>query len=353
MTLTHQDRDWMFNRYVIDGMETAEIAVLCGITPKRVCARLSKFGIPNRRAPIPKETYDAIQIVYEMANEKNTFVDLNELSKQLGHSKQTICRCARTLELTNVFRPKRFVERSKVGWSYTKIVFLMDNYEAMTYPELKEHIGFAEDATRRMLDELGLYKDPSSVWKHHPHPCGMLGKHHLSEVCDRMSVRMIDDWKNLESNYNSEECRQKMSDNMTKQRAAHPTTNAYSRTRSGKRSDLDDRFFRSSWEANFARYLDFLITNGDIFRWEYEPDRFDFTEIKRGTRSYMPDFKVWDTKDSVPYYYEIKGWMDAKSKTRLKRMTKYYPTIKVIVFGAKEYRDLTKKLSAVIPNWER
>lgn len=358
MTLTHQDRDWLYDRYVIDGMKTAEIAKLWGTTSKRVCARLSKFGIPNRRAPVSKETYDAIQITYNIADEKNTFVDLDELSKRLKYSKTTICRCARQLGMTDKNRPKRFVERSKsaspqdVGWSYAKIVFLIDNYESMTYPELKKHIGFAEGATHRMLDELGLQKSDSDRWKHRPHPRGMLGKHHTPDICAGMSARMIRYWQDPESNYNSEEFRQKRSDYMTQQRATCPTTNVYSRTRSGKRSDLDDLFVRSSWEANFARYLNFLITTDYIFRWEYEPDRFDFIEIKRGTRSYMPDFKVWDTKDSIPYYYEIKGWMDAKSKTRLKRMAKYYPDIKVIVFGAKEYRDLTKKVSGIIPNWE-
>jgi hypothetical protein len=157
---------------------------------------------------------------------------------------------------------------------------------------------------------------------------------------------------NPDSVFNSDEYRQLKSDNMMQRRATTQTNNPYSRTRSGKRPDLDDLFVRSSWEANFARYLNFLVENGDISRWEYELDRFDFASIKRGTRSYTPDFKVWDTEDSVPYYYEVKGWMDAKSKTRLKRMAKYYPDIKVIVFGAKEYRDLTKKMSKIIPNWE-
>jgi hypothetical protein len=46
-------------------------------------------------------------------------------------------------------------------------------------------------------------------------------------------------------------------------------------------------------------------------------------------------------------------WMDAKSKTRLKRMAKYYIDVKVIVIGKKEYTSLKKNLSGVIPNWEQ
>lgn len=128
--------------------------------------------------------------------------------------------------------------------------------------------------------------------------------------------------------------------------------NPYIKVRQGRRADLGDMFFRSGWEANFARYLNLLQKNGDIAKWEYEPDTFWFEAIKRGVRSYKPDFKVWDTADAEPYYYEVKGWMDAKSKTKLKRMAKYHPNVKIILFGKKEYNSLRKNLSKVIPNWE-
>jgi len=223
----------------------------------------------------------------------------------------------------------------------------------MTYCELENHIGFEENAIRNKLAEHGLKKHWSDMWKYHPHPRGMLGKTHSEKTCVRMSERMSKDWNDPTSLYNSEETNQKRSDNMTRIRATHQQTNPYSRTKSGKREDLNDRFFRSAWEANFARYLNLLIRNGDITRWEYEPDRFEFTAIKRGTRSYCPDFKIWDHDDSEPYYYEVKGWMDAKSKTRLKRMAKYYPGVKIIVFGSKEYTSLRKNLSNIIPNWEK
>lgn len=140
---------------------------------------------------------------------------------------------------------------------------------------------------------------------------------------------------------------------MTRFRATYIQKNPYSRTWGGKREDLDDMYFRSAWEANFARYLNFLVDNGDIIKWEYEPDTFEFIEIKRGTKHYTPDFKVFDSEDSEPFYYEVKGWLDAKSKTRLKRMAKYYPDVKVIVIGKKEYTSLKKNLSCVIPNWEQ
>lgn len=120
----------------------------------------------------------------------------------------------------------------------------------------------------------------------------------------------------------------------------------------GKREDLGDIFFRSAWEANYARYLTMLKKGDFIYDWAFEADEFWFHEVKRGTRSYLPDFKIWDNEHSVPYYVEVKGWMDSVSKTKLKRMAKYYPEIRVDLFGRKEYVELKFKLSQVIPYWE-
>ena len=124
------------------------------------------------------------------------------------------------------------------------------------------------------------------------------------------------------------------------------------RAKSGKRPDLNDQFFRSSWEANFARYLNFLKKTSNIYKWEYEPDTFWFEGIKRGTRSYLPDFKVWDRENSEPYYYELKGWMDKKSATQLKRMAKYYPAVKIVLIEKRQYESIRLKLSRAIPQWE-
>lgn len=129
-------------------------------------------------------------------------------------------------------------------------------------------------------------------------------------------------------------------------------TNPYSKVRRGRRADIGNMYFRSMMEANFARYLNLLQANGDIHHWEYESETFWFEAIKRGVRSYKPDFKVWDTESAEPYFYEVKGWMDAKSKTKLTRMAKYYPAVKIIVIGKKEYNDIRKSLSSIIPNWE-
>ena len=60
---------------------------------------------------------------------------------------------------------------------------------------------------------------------------------------------------------------------------------------------------------------------GEILKWEYEPETFWFEKIKRGVRTYTPDFKVTE-KDGSIIFHEVKGYMDARSKTKLKRMKK-------------------------------
>ena len=106
-------------------------------------------------------------------------------------------------------------------------------------------------------------------------------------------------------------------------------------------------YFRSKWEANYALFLDFLINNGDIKNWEYEADVFFFEQIRLGTRSYRPDFKVFNNDGSVEYH-EVKGYMDSKSKTKLKRMEKYFPEVKLILIQRDFYMGLLKKMGGII-----
>ena len=160
-------------------------------------------------------------------------------------------------------------------------------------------------------------------------------------------------WNNPNSYFNSEEHRRKASERMSKTMAKRVRNgkNIYSNARGGTREDLGF-YVRSRWEANVARYLKFLHDKGEIYKWEYEPDTFWFENIKRGTRSYTPDFKIWENKDSEPYYWEVKGYMDKKSNTRMKRMKKYYPEVKIDLIMKSEYKDISK-WSRLIPHWEK
>jgi hypothetical protein len=130
--------------------------------------------------------------------------------------------------------------------------------------------------------------------------------------------------------------------------SSHPKNNAF---HSGKREDLGGIFFRSRWEANWARYLEWMRQRGEIHDWRYEADTFEFKRIKRGIRFYTPDFKITESNGAITYQ-EVKGWMNSESITKLKRMAKYFPGVKIILIQRAQYYDLMRKLSKVIPNWE-
>lgn len=107
---------------------------------------------------------------------------------------------------------------------------------------------------------------------------------------------------------------------------------------------------RSSWEFNLMCYLDWLIEKKEIADWLYEPEVFWFEGIKRGVRSYLPDFKITNNDGSTEFW-ELKGYMDKRSATKIKRMAKYHPKVKLRVIGQKEYNAI-KKWSRVIPGWK-
>jgi hypothetical protein len=111
------------------------------------------------------------------------------------------------------------------------------------------------------------------------------------------------------------------------------------------------KYYRSRWEANYARYLEWLKSRGLIQGWEHEPETFWFDKIKRGIRSYLPDFRVTEIDESVTYY-EVKGWFDARSKTAVARMGRYHPTIKLVLVFEKQYKQAAAIASALIPDWE-
>ena len=110
-------------------------------------------------------------------------------------------------------------------------------------------------------------------------------------------------------------------------------------------------YFRSRWEFNYGLYLELLKSQNKIEKWEHEPDTFWFEKIKRGCRSYLPDFKVTFLDGRVEYH-EVKGWMDSRSATKLKRMAKYYPKIALVVIREDWFKQNAGVLSAVIPEWE-
>ena len=110
-------------------------------------------------------------------------------------------------------------------------------------------------------------------------------------------------------------------------------------------------WFRSGFEVRWARYLEFLKEIGEIADWEYEPKDFWFEEIKRGTVSYKPDFRVnYMRQLSDPnaaigeiIWHECKGHIQQKDVTKFRRMAKYYPDEKIILVMQNIPKTSTRK----------
>lgn len=100
-------------------------------------------------------------------------------------------------------------------------------------------------------------------------------------------------------------------------------------------------YFKSKWEINFSYYSEWMKSQSNIIDWWYEPEEFWFEGIKRGVCSYKPDFK-WLEIDRTYTYYEIKGYMDSKSVTKIARMKRYFPSVKLIVIDADQYKEIAK-----------
>jgi hypothetical protein len=149
------------------------------------------------------------------------------------------------------------------------------------------------------------------------------------------------------------ELAKKIGERMSALVALRPASQNYSNRKGGHREDLNGQYFRSSWEANYARYLNFLTKLGAVERWEYEPDTFWFKDIKRGVTNYKPDFRVKFKGDDKLVYIEVKGQIVPKDKVKWRRMKKYYPQIILQIVASKEYYDIQKKWSSAIPTWEK
>jgi len=111
------------------------------------------------------------------------------------------------------------------------------------------------------------------------------------------------------------------------------------------------KYYRSKWENNYACYLQYLKENKAIKDWKHESKTFWFEGLKRGTLSYLPDFLVI-YHDGREEYHEVKGWLDPKSKTKLKRMAKYHPKVVIILVQKDWFKRNNKLGKTLLKGWE-
>ena len=296
------------------------------------------------------------------------------------------------------------MHKTNAAWSENEIKFLIDNYPAQGKAWCCKEMGKSEASVRYTASKLGLRMDKtgpnfldfqrraakSKVGKKRPehseamkikaangdfpvlttprtpeqkaetsrrnkrwiaehgHPKGFLNGTHSDASRRKMSEASKSMWGKEGGLVNSQEHRQILSDRAVAGHKRGLLGGGYSRGRMGT-YNINGReiYFRSLWEANYALYLDFLAAQKQIKAWQFESKTFWFEAIRRGVRSYKPDFEV-ENLDGTIEFHEVKGWMDAKSKTKLKRMAKYHPDVKMIVVAGKQYKEITQKLSGVI-----
>lgn len=122
--------------------------------------------------------------------------------------------------------------------------------------------------------------------------------------------------------------------NRTRLGISPPNSNKYI---AGKRSDLNNQFFRSTWEANIARIMNHLN-----IKWEYEVKRIPYNK----TKSHMIDFYLPET-DS---YLDIYAYLDER---HLKEFYGNYESdLKIQIIGKELYKELETQYKNILPFWE-
>ena len=183
------------------------------------------------------------------------------------------------------------------------------------------------------------------------HPRGMLGKKHTDVTKIVIGLASSAIAKTKTKAQRSEAGHKAVRTRVANGNCSSPKT-ARGSWRSGWREIGGKRiYFRSAWEANYARFLELEKARGVISGWEHEPETFWFEKIKRGVRSYLPDFRVTKSDGSIEYH-EVKGWIDDKSKTKIKRMRIYHPGVKLVVISTPIYKGIEKLMKTSIEGWE-
>ncbi|CAB4136473.1 Protein of unknown function DUF1064 [uncultured Caudovirales phage] len=183
-----------------------------------------------------------------------------------------------------------------------------------------------------------------------PHPRGMLGKNHTEEIKQKLRLTSKEAANRRTEEQESDRI---MKIAKTKEKNGTHAPERKNVTWKGGWREIGGykKYYRSRWEANYARFLQWLKETGKIKEWKHEPKTFWFEGIKRGCVSYLPDFWV-EELDGNDSFHEVKGWMDDRSKTKIKRMAKYYPNVSLVVIAAKEYKSIEDNFSRMIEGWE-
>jgi len=285
----------------------AEKFSMCG---QSVWERLKKLGV---QLQIKRFTEHEIARIQETYYEGFTLGDgkFEALCSEIERPKTSVCRKARSMKLTNTKR----------------------KCSEQTNNRIKQRV---------------------KKWmKENEHPRGMSGKKHTQEVKEKLRKTSTEYWNKLSQEDKDllveKQLKAKLKKNgtllSTPKKPQKVSWKQGWRKIGGKR-----KYYRSRWEANYARWLQWRKEQGEILKWEHEPETFWFEKIKRGCRSYLPDFKV-TLLDGSHEWNEVKGWMDQRSITKIKRFRMCYPKETLEIIDAKWFKR-NKNLAYIIKGWE-
>jgi len=221
-------------------------------------------------------------------------------------------------------------------WSISDTFYLLTFYKERSISQLAFDIGCSDSTITNNLKELNLSKtnDTENI--------------NPREIVKPIIEKIMKPKKELKA-------KQKQYKKAKRARTAYTA-------KTGIRDDINF-FVRSTWEANFIRFL-----KHKNIEFQYEPKMFTFDNIRYGTVSYIPDFYL--PKEDI--WIEIKGWLQPKSKCKMRRFKKYFPDdfkkLKFICLKEdnlvdkffKEigcepycyYNELVSQYGKVIENWE-
>ena len=316
MMISYTKKEEQFIRDNWEGMSIPEMASAMGRTTKAIRNKRWRMRLVSREKFWTSEEIEALRKLY---SKEDGVLDLKSFAESTGHPAGNISRKAKELGLdTRKKRPRKKKPPGELCEAYRMKI----DHERRTPEEQKEYISQVRREQIR--------KNGHSRGKRVIRTCPNCGK-------------FFDIENSSPTTHCSYEC------SLVRPRSIK----SYTRGKGGKRPDLNNQYFRSRWEANYARYLNFLIkNNGDVAKWEYEADTFWFKNIQRGVRAYTPDFKIWDTNGNIEYH-EVKGWDYPRGKTARKRMAKYYPLIKLILIDEDFFKALKRQgIDALIDGWE-
>jgi hypothetical protein len=299
----------------------AELAEMIGRTDSQLRSKICRLGIGK-----PKQYDESFVAELSEAYSKagaDSPINIKTLAEKYGVNEANIVRKAKSLGFTtNQKRRKVEVTKAEIR-------------EATKEERAEQH--------RQNL---------KTRWQRHPHPKGMLKKHHTESVKALLSEKSKLAYQSKTDGERSKITMKALKTKIQRYGTINGPEQKRGSWKAGWREIGGKRnYYRSMWEANYARYLDMLKHAGQIKEWQHEPKTFWFEKIMRGVRSYKPDFLV--TKpDGRQEWHEVKGWLCPRSKTTLARMAKYYPSEKIVLINEKRYQAIRKTAMKIIPAWE-